>query len=50
MSWRPIDNLELSLVGQKLFYGNTKETTRPLYGTQNATYGNQIYGNIKWKF
>lgn len=50
IAWRPINNLELSLVGQKLFYGNTKETTRPLYGTQNATFGNQIYGNIKWKF
>lgn len=50
IAYRPLENIEISLVGQKLFSGSNKETTRPLYGTQNATYGNQIYGNIKWKF
>jgi iron complex outermembrane receptor protein len=50
VAWRPIKNLELSIVGQKLFYGDTRETTRPFYGTHNATYGNQVYGNVKWTF
>lgn len=50
VAWRPITNLELSIVGQKLFYGDTRETTRVFYGTHNATYGNQVYGNVKWKF
>ncbi len=50
IAYRPIPNLELSIVGQKLFYGDTRETTRPFYGTHNATYGNQVYGNIKVKF
>jgi iron complex outermembrane receptor protein len=50
VAWRPIVNLELSIVGQKLFYADTRETTRVFYGTHNATYGNQVYGNAKWKF
>ncbi len=50
VAYRPIENLELSIVGQKLFYGDTRETTRAFYSTHNATYGNQVYGNIKWKF
>jgi len=50
VAWRPIEGLELSIVGQKLFYGDTRETTRAFYSTHNATYGNQVYGNIKWKF
>jgi iron complex outermembrane recepter protein len=50
VAWRPITNLELSIVGQKLFYGDTAETARPYYGTYNATYSNQVYGNVKWKF
>jgi iron complex outermembrane receptor protein len=50
LAWRPVKNIELSIVGQKLFYGDTRETTRAFYGTHNATYGNQVYGNIKWNF
>ncbi len=50
IAWRPITNLELSIVGQKLFYGDTTETSRAAYGTLNANYGNQVYGNVKWKF
>ena len=50
VAWRPIKDLELSIVGQKLFYGNTRETTRPFYGTHNATLSNQVYGNVKWNF
>jgi iron complex outermembrane receptor protein len=49
LAYRPFPNLELSIVGQKLFYGYTRETTRSFYSTHNATE-KQFYGNIKWKF
>jgi len=50
IAYRPIKNLELSLVGQKLFYPDTRETTRSFYSTHNATLGNQVYGKIKLQF
>lgn len=50
LAYRPINNLELSIVGQKLFSRDTAETARAFYETYNATYKNQIYGNIAWKF
>lgn len=50
VAWRPTQDVELSLVGQKLFYGDTRETTRVFYGTHNASYGNQLYFKINWGF
>jgi len=50
LAYRPIKNLELSIVGQKMFYPDTRETTRSFYSTHNATLGNQVYGKIKLQF
>lgn len=50
LAYRPINGIEISLVGQKLFYGDKRETTRPFYMTHNANKGSDIYGKIKWEF
>jgi iron complex outermembrane receptor protein len=50
IGYRPVKDLEISLSGQKLLSGDSRETTRPFYGTHNATYGNEFYSNIKLKF
>jgi iron complex outermembrane receptor protein len=50
LAWRPRDDVELSLVGQRLFYGATREMTRMFYQTQNAVYGNAVYGQVRWGF
>lgn len=50
LAWRPRENLELSLVGQRLFYGDTREMARMFYQTQNAVYGNAVYGQVRWGF
>jgi iron complex outermembrane receptor protein len=50
LAWRPKDDLELSLVGQRLFYGDNREMARMFYQTHNAQYGNAVYGQVKWGF
>jgi iron complex outermembrane recepter protein len=49
LSYRPIDNLELALVGQNLLDSGHPEQTSPL-GLPNAEVPRSVYGTITWHF
>lgn len=49
LGWRPLDNLELSLVGQNLLEGNHVETIDSRF-TESTQIGRTYYGKATWRF
>lgn len=49
LSWKPLENLELSLVGQNLFDDEHPEFS-PFLFQNSAQVPRAYYGNITWKF
>ncbi len=49
LSWKPLDRLELSLVGQNLLQSQHREFSNFLYQNQ-VEVPRTVYGNISWKF
>ncbi len=49
-SWRPTDNLELSIVGQSLLDSQHKEFSPNIVNIQITELESSVYGKITWKF
>jgi iron complex outermembrane receptor protein len=51
LGWKPIPNIDLSLVGQNLLDNHHPETSRsPLLATQPTEVQRSIYGRITWRY
>jgi iron complex outermembrane receptor protein len=50
LAWRPINNLELTLVGQNLLHDRQQEFIPQFISTQPATVGRSMYGKVTWQF
>jgi iron complex outermembrane recepter protein len=50
LAWKPLDNLELSLVGQNLLKDRHMEFVPQFISTQPAAVGPSVYGKASWKF
>jgi len=49
LSWKPLDRLELSLVGQNLLQNDHREFSNFLYQAQTEV-PRTVYANASWKF
>jgi iron complex outermembrane receptor protein len=50
LSWRPQDNLELSLVGQNLLDDHHPEFVPEIIDTSPSEVERSVYGEITWRF
>lgn len=50
LAWRPIKDMELSLVGQNLLRQRHMEFMPQFISTQSAAIGPGMYGKVSWKF
>ena len=50
LAWKPVKNIELSLVGQNLLHDQQLEFQQQILSTQSATVGRSMYGKVTWKF
>lgn len=51
LAWRPMQDVELALVGQNLLHDQQLEfVSQPTISTQATTVGRGVYGKITWKF
>lgn len=50
IAWKPLENLELALVGQNLFQSRHPEYIAEFINTASSETPRSIYGKITWKF
>jgi len=50
IAWRPIKNLEISLVGQNLVEANHQEYGTDIFGNSPAQVPRSVYGKVIWEF
>ncbi len=50
MAWKPVKNLELSIVGQNLFHNRHPEFIPEYINTQPSEVVRSTYGKITWKY
>ena len=50
LAWRPVKDMELSLVGQNLLRNRHLEFVPQFISTQPAAVGPSVYGKVSWKF
>ena len=50
LAWRPIKDIELSLVGQNLLHEGQKEFMPQFISTQPTAVGRSVYGKVTWQF
>ncbi len=50
VAWKPVPDLELSVVGQNLFEPNHLEFTPDIFGNQPAQIRRSVYGKVTWSF
>ncbi len=50
LGWRPINTLELSLVGRNLLHQHQQEYRPEYLQTQPSAVGREVYGKLTWRF
>jgi iron complex outermembrane receptor protein len=50
LAWRPIKNLELSLVGQNLIHAHHLEFNRSFINEAQSEVDRSVYGKVTWRF